>query len=485
MAEARALRDHRDKLLADRDAGAARIAAITAEAAERRALRARLDQHRADLAAQAVRIDARLASLLDATIPDWQQRIAADAAGFADVLRTVGEAIDHARQQLATAEADLARLATELAAAKATAQAAADRRQAAITQAGRLAAARDDLLAQRAACLDGQPVDAVAAAHDQACAATAAQAEAATAEAEAARRTLAVIAEARRGAVQAAEAARHDASAAQAALEAACAAIGCDVDTVRAVIARGGTVLEAEAERLAALTRAVGDARATLAARASDLDRHLADPATIAAGADTATIDMAIQACDAAQAARDLADDRLRQALQVIAADDAVRQTAGALDAELAAARQAAEVWADLDDLIGSADGTRFRRYAQSLTLDRLLAGANRHLAELHPRYALRRMAGSDMALEVIDHDMADEARAVHNLSGGERFLVSLALALGLADISAGRGLVSKACLSTKASARSTRKAWALRSACWNGFRPPAAGSPSSAMSRR
>ncbi|MEN2978222.1 AAA family ATPase [Tistrella bauzanensis] len=441
MAEARDLRDRRDTLLADRDAGAARIAAITAQTAERRAMRARLDQHRADLAAQAVRIDARLASLLDAAIPDWPQRIVADAAGFADALRTAGEAIDHARQQLAAAEADLARLAPELAAARATAQAAADRRQAAITQAGRLAAARDDLLAQRAACLDGHPADAVATAHDDACTATAAQAEAATAEAEAARRTLAVIAEARRGAAQAAETARHGASATQAALEAACAAIGCDVDTVRAVIARGGVAIDAEAERLAALTRAVGDARATLAARASDLDRHLADRATIAAGADTATIDMAAEACDAAQAARDLADDRLRQALQVIAADDAVRQTAGALDAELVAARQAAQVWANLDELIGSADGTRFRRYAQSLTLDRLLAGANRHLAELHPRYALRRMAGSDMALEVIDHDMADEARAVHNLSGGERFLVSLALALGLADISAGRGL--------------------------------------------
>ena len=101
----------------------------------------------------------------------------------------------------------------------------------------------------------------------------------------------------------------------------------------------------------------------------------------------------------------------------------------------------AADVWAQLNELIGAADGTKFRRFAQSLTLDRLVAGANRHLGELHPRYALRRMEGAEMALEVVDHDMADEARAVHNLSGGERFLVSLALALGLADISAGRGL--------------------------------------------
>ena len=45
------------------------------------------------------------------------------------------------------------------------------------------------------------------------------------------------------------------------------------------------------------------------------------------------------------------------------------------------------------------------------------------------------------MVLQVIDHNMADEVRGVHNLSGGERFLVSLALALGLASISSNRGI--------------------------------------------
>lgn len=45
------------------------------------------------------------------------------------------------------------------------------------------------------------------------------------------------------------------------------------------------------------------------------------------------------------------------------------------------------------------------------------------------------------MMIQVIDYDMAGEVRGVHNLSGGERFLVSLALALGLAEMSTGRGL--------------------------------------------
>jgi exonuclease SbcC len=103
--------------------------------------------------------------------------------------------------------------------------------------------------------------------------------------------------------------------------------------------------------------------------------------------------------------------------------------------------REKARVWSQLDELIGSADGAKFRRFAQSLTLNHLLHLANRHLMDLHPRYELQRAPGSDLTLQVIDHNMADEVRGVHNLSGGERFLVSLALALGLASMSSNRGL--------------------------------------------
>ncbi|MHC4514516.1 MAG: SbcC/MukB-like Walker B domain-containing protein, partial [Planctomycetota bacterium] len=85
----------------------------------------------------------------------------------------------------------------------------------------------------------------------------------------------------------------------------------------------------------------------------------------------------------------------------------------------------------------GSRDGARFRVFAQSLTLDVLLQTANRHLAELAPRYQLMRVPGHDLDLQVVDLDMAEEIRSVHSLSGGETFLVSLALALALASLSA------------------------------------------------
>ena len=67
-----------------------------------------------------------------------------------------------------------------------------------------------------------------------------------------------------------------------------------------------------------------------------------------------------------------------------------------------------------------------------------LLGYANRHLLELARRYRLERIADS-LALLVVDQDMADERRSVHSLSGGESFLVSLALALGLASLSSNR----------------------------------------------
>lgn len=96
------------------------------------------------------------------------------------------------------------------------------------------------------------------------------------------------------------------------------------------------------------------------------------------------------------------------------------------------------EGWAALNGLIGSRDGRRFREIAQQYTLDLLLGYANKHLYVLSKRYVLSRIPDS-LAIQVIDQDMADELRSVYSLSGGESFLVSLALALGLASLSSRR----------------------------------------------
>lgn len=88
-----------------------------------------------------------------------------------------------------------------------------------------------------------------------------------------------------------------------------------------------------------------------------------------------------------------------------------------------------------LNDLIGSATGDKFRRFAQGLTLDHLVALANRQLDRLHGRYLLQRRAIDALELDVVDTWQADSARDTRTLSGGESFLVSLALALALSDL--------------------------------------------------
>lgn len=96
------------------------------------------------------------------------------------------------------------------------------------------------------------------------------------------------------------------------------------------------------------------------------------------------------------------------------------------------------ENWGRLNEIIGSSDGKKFRQIAQEYTLDILLEFANIELEVLAKRYSLERIPGT-LALQVADHDLGGEKRTVYSLSGGESFLVSLALALGLSSLSSAR----------------------------------------------
>ncbi|MCU0438717.1 MAG: AAA family ATPase [Raineya sp.] len=102
------------------------------------------------------------------------------------------------------------------------------------------------------------------------------------------------------------------------------------------------------------------------------------------------------------------------------------------------------ERWKKLDKIIGSSDGKKFSEFAQSLTLQRLVGLANIHLSRLNRRYVIRKAEALEntkkieeqaLELEIIDREQADAIRPVESLSGGESFLVSLALALGLSDL--------------------------------------------------
>ncbi|MBO1520125.1 AAA family ATPase [Oceanisphaera pacifica] len=106
-----------------------------------------------------------------------------------------------------------------------------------------------------------------------------------------------------------------------------------------------------------------------------------------------------------------------------------------ALFDDISAQQQSLQLWEQLNHLIGSADGAKYRRFAQGLTLEHLVQLANQRLARLHGRYQLARQAGGELELSVIDTWQADVARDTQTLSGGESFLVSLALALALSDL--------------------------------------------------
>ncbi|WP_050461389.1 AAA family ATPase [Herbaspirillum autotrophicum] len=115
--------------------------------------------------------------------------------------------------------------------------------------------------------------------------------------------------------------------------------------------------------------------------------------------------------------------------------DDQQRQRQSALFAEIAKQQEQYTLWQHLNGLVGSADGAKYRKFAQGLTLDHLVHLANRHLEQLHGRYQLIRKSNVELELGIVDTWQGDIGRDTKTLSGGESFLVSLALALALSDL--------------------------------------------------
>lgn len=104
---------------------------------------------------------------------------------------------------------------------------------------------------------------------------------------------------------------------------------------------------------------------------------------------------------------------------------------------ELEKKKETFKVWVKLNDMIGSSQGDKFAKFAQGITLDQLIYLANKHLEILSPRYELKRAEESNklLEIEIIDGFQGDVVRGVNTLSGGESFIVSLSLALGLSSL--------------------------------------------------
>jgi len=190
--------------------------------------------------------------------------------------------------------------------------------------------------------------------------------------------------------------------------------------------------LAAQKTQVAALERSLQESAALVKVKADDSLKHSNNPVEIPeedAGKLSAEL----------QQQRQIAHSQKEEQIILLREDDKKIASGRLLKTELDSQRERWEQWESLNELIGSKSGAKFRTFAQSLTLEALLAHSNQHLEDFAKRYALQRVPGSDLELQIIDRDMADDVRSVHSLSGGESFLVSLALALGLASLSSNK----------------------------------------------
>lgn len=198
------------------------------------------------------------------------------------------------------------------------------------------------------------------------------------------------------------------------------------------MLARDEAWIIAERAALDAMEGAIRASEGALAVHRKTLDEHTASRPTLD---DEPTVVTALAALRTVLAEAEQRRDAARAFL--VADDQRIRDNA-VLAGQLRECQTVAEPWLKLNELIGSADGAKFRSIAQRRTLDILLGYANSQLDQLTARYRLERLPES-LNLIVIDRDMGDERRSVHSLSGGESFLVSLALALALASLTSNR----------------------------------------------
>jgi exonuclease SbcC len=207
------------------------------------------------------------------------------------------------------------------------------------------------------------------------------------------------------------------------------------MDEIAEILSKEHSFIESEKSYILDLSQRVTMAKATLIEREGQLTHHIGlnpapgqreEPMSL-----QRTLDSLLESRDTLQ--------KYITAIEVkLKTNEIETKKSTQLRKELEEKTLVAEEWNRLNSLFGSANGGKFKEIAQSYTLDILLSHANIHLTELTSRYKLER-TGSSLGLQVSDLDMLGEIRSVHSLSGGESFLISLALALGLASLSTNR----------------------------------------------
>ena len=191
---------------------------------------------------------------------------------------------------------------------------------------------------------------------------------------------------------------------------------------------------------LQALARAVREAAVGAAAAKEHAEAQLgASAARRPAGVDAgAGVDALREALAGARSALDSAEATAQESARVLASLRSAVAEHAALAAEVGRLEARARPWRVLYKLIGVKDGAQFQEFAQALNLGQLIRQANAHLARLEPRYEIVQKFDDGLPtlnLAIRDHWQGGEQRELRSLSGGETFLTSLALALGLSDL--------------------------------------------------
>lgn len=209
----------------------------------------------------------------------------------------------------------------------------------------------------------------------------------------------------------------------------ACVAAGFAEQTVVTLLVRPQEEISALRTRLRLAQDRYAAACATVAARQQDIE------ASRAVLTEASRVDLNARALALTQRL-ETTSAQIGALREQIGRDDAARDKAESLSRVIDSARSSGKLWDEINAAIGSSTGAKFRRFAQSVTLDQLVGLANQRLTLLSPRYRLEKSGEIDsLGLQIVDRDLGDERRSTRSLSGGERFLASLALALALAGL--------------------------------------------------
>lgn len=364
-------------------------------------------------------------------------RLTSDPEGTLATCFTRADELAQARRRLADATEQSVALDPKIASATTASETSANDARAAEDQAATTNGALADLRAQRGAILDGESTAYHRARHEAARERALALAEEAREKRNQAEIALATANANAKAADDNRQQLAADRDRAQIVLTDALTTLAWSEDELRSLLAKGQAWATATEAKLREAEDAVTGAQRMLEEATQAFDAHHVECAAPAQSRDE--IAVAVQALTAR---RGSANQRLGEIGLVLSNDQEARISHTAYLDQIVATKATCDTWDAVNHAVGSADGTKFRRFAQGHTFGVLLELASDQLRLLAPRYRLSRAPGDDLSLQVIDRDMGEEVRGVRSLSGGERFLVSLALALALSKLAARKQLI-------------------------------------------